>query len=127
MTSICRTHASNVKNWCDGTMALRWCAAGMVEVGKQFRQVNGDMHLLSLRDTLNRVNETVGATVMMRPSTPPDDHRAATEVPRTSRHPRPLHRFRYGRSLPIGAAVLASDLGGAVDATDKVLVARAAA
>ena len=31
MISICRTHASNVKNWRDGQMALRWCAAGMVE------------------------------------------------------------------------------------------------
>src|SRR3954454_6716044 len=30
MISICRTHASNVKNWRDGQMALRWCAAGMV-------------------------------------------------------------------------------------------------
>ena len=28
MISICRTHASNVKNWRDGQMALRWCAAG---------------------------------------------------------------------------------------------------
>jgi putative transposase len=27
MISICRTHASNVKNWRDGQMALRWCAA----------------------------------------------------------------------------------------------------
>ncbi len=61
MISICRTHASNVKNWRDGTMALRWCAAGMVEASKQFRRVNGHMHLRSLRDTLNRVTETVGA------------------------------------------------------------------
>jgi len=30
MISICRTHASNVKRWRDGQMALRWCAAGMV-------------------------------------------------------------------------------------------------
>ena len=52
MISICRTHASNVKNWRDGQMALRWCAAGMVEAGKQFRRVNGHMHLRSLRDTL---------------------------------------------------------------------------
>jgi hypothetical protein len=37
MISICRTHASNVKNWRDGTMALRWCAAGMVEAGKGSR------------------------------------------------------------------------------------------
>ena len=41
MISICRTHASNVKRWRDGQMALRWCAAGMVEAGKQFRRVNG--------------------------------------------------------------------------------------
>ena len=38
MISICRTHASNVKRWRDGTLALRWCAA-MVEAGKQFRRV----------------------------------------------------------------------------------------
>jgi putative transposase len=62
MISICRTHASNVKRWRDGTMALRWCAAGMVEAGKQFRRVNGHMHLRSLRDTLEKVTETVGAT-----------------------------------------------------------------
>jgi putative transposase len=62
MISICRSHASNVKRWRDGQMALRWCAAGMVEAGKQFRRVNGHMHLRSLRDTLERVTETVSAT-----------------------------------------------------------------
>jgi putative transposase len=62
MISICRDHASNVKRWRDGQMALRWCAAGMVEAGKQFRRVNGHLHLRSLRDTLERVTETVGAT-----------------------------------------------------------------
>jgi transposase-like protein len=62
MISICRTHARNVKRWRDGQMALRWCAAGMAEAGKQFRRVNGHMHLRSLRDTLNRVTEPVGAT-----------------------------------------------------------------
>jgi putative transposase len=62
MISICRTHASNVKRWRDGQMALRWCAAGMVEAGKQFRRVNGHLHLRALRDTLNKVTETVGAT-----------------------------------------------------------------
>ena len=30
-------------------MALRWCAAGMVEAGKQFRRVNGYLHLPALR------------------------------------------------------------------------------
>jgi len=62
MISICRTHASNVKRWRDGQMALRWCAAGMVEAGKQFRRVNGHMHLRSLRDPLERVTQPVGAT-----------------------------------------------------------------
>jgi hypothetical protein len=62
MISICRTHASNVKNWRDGTMALRWCAAGMVEAGKQFRRINGHLHLRSLRDTLEKVTAPVGTT-----------------------------------------------------------------
>ena len=53
---------ANVKRWRDGQMALRWCAAGMVEAGKQFRRVNGHMHLRSLRDTLERVTQPVGAT-----------------------------------------------------------------
>jgi transposase-like protein len=63
MISICRSHARNVKRWRDGQMALRWCAAGMVEAGRQFRRVNGHLHLRSLRDTLEKVTETVGATV----------------------------------------------------------------
>jgi transposase-like protein len=62
MISICRTHASNVKRWRDGQMAMRWCAAGMVQAGKQFRRVNGHLHLRSLRDTLNRITEPVGVT-----------------------------------------------------------------
>jgi putative transposase len=61
MIEICRDHSRNVKRWRDGQMALRWCAAGMVEAGKQFRRVNGHLHLKSLRDTLNQVTETVGA------------------------------------------------------------------
>jgi putative transposase len=54
MISICRDHARNVKRWKDGTMALRWCAAGMVEASKQFRRVNGHLHLQTLRDALER-------------------------------------------------------------------------
>jgi hypothetical protein len=41
MISVCREHAANVKRWRDGQMALRWCAAGMIEASKQFRRVNG--------------------------------------------------------------------------------------
>ena len=62
MISICRDHASNVKRWRDGQMALRWCAAGMIEAGKQFRRVNGHLHLQSLRDTLERLTQLVGST-----------------------------------------------------------------
>ena len=60
MISICRDHATNVKHWQNGQMALRWCAAGMVEAGTQFRRVNGHLHLPALHATLERVTtETV--------------------------------------------------------------------
>ncbi len=52
MIGICREHSTNVKRWRDGTMALRWCAAGMVEAGHQFRRVNGHLHLPKLRAAL---------------------------------------------------------------------------
>jgi hypothetical protein len=54
MIEICREHAANVKRWQDGTMALRWCAAGMVEAAKQFRRVNGHLHLPALRVALDQ-------------------------------------------------------------------------
>ena len=53
MISICRDHASNVKRWRDGQMALRWVAAGMSEAATQFRRVNGYLHLPALRATLD--------------------------------------------------------------------------
>jgi transposase-like protein len=63
MISICREHAKNVKRWRDGQMAMRWCAAGMVEASSQFRRVNGHLHLAALRTALERhvATETVGA------------------------------------------------------------------
>lgn len=63
MISICREHAKNVKRWRDGQMALRWCAAGMVEASSQFRRVNGHLHLATLRTSLERhvAAETVDA------------------------------------------------------------------
>jgi putative transposase len=88
MISICRTHATNVKRCRDGTMALRWCAAGMVEAGKQFRRINGHLHLRSLRDTLNQITKPVGATQHNETVDAAYDHRAATEVPRNSGHRR---------------------------------------
>jgi len=55
--------AGELKRWRDGDMAMRWCAAGMVEAGKQFRRVNGHLHLANLRAALEReVTETGGST-----------------------------------------------------------------
>ena len=59
MIEICRDHSSNVKRWRDGQMALRWCAAGMHEAAKQFRRVNGHLHLAALRTALDAHFETV--------------------------------------------------------------------
>ena len=64
MIEICRDHSANVKRWESGTMALRWCAAGLIEAKKQFRRVNGHMHLRALRAALD---EYVGVAV-----TPPN-------------------------------------------------------
>jgi putative transposase len=64
MISVCREHAGNVKHWRDGQMALRWCAAGMIEAGKQFRRVNGHLHVPALRAALEReVAKSVGSVV----------------------------------------------------------------
>lgn len=53
MIEICRDHSANVKRWESGTMALRWCAAGLLEAKKQFRRVNGHLHLRALRAALD--------------------------------------------------------------------------
>src|SRR5205807_6675575 len=52
MIGICREHSKNVKRWRDGAMALRWCAAGLLEAGHQFRRVIGQLHLPQLRAAL---------------------------------------------------------------------------
>ncbi len=63
MTGIRREHSKNLKRWPDAQLALRWCAAGMVQASKQFRRVNGHLHLPALRAALERhvASETVGA------------------------------------------------------------------
>jgi putative transposase len=61
MIEICRDHAANVKRWQDGQMVLRWIAAGMGEAAKQFRRVNGHLHLAALRIALD-------ATITVTPS-----------------------------------------------------------
>lgn len=62
MISIARNHSMNVKNWQNGNMALRWCAAGMIAASKQFRRVNGHLHLPALRVALDEyvATQTVG-------------------------------------------------------------------
>lgn len=52
MIDICKDHARNVKRWRDGQMALRWCAAGMLEAKKQFYRVQGHLHLQALREAI---------------------------------------------------------------------------
>jgi putative transposase len=59
MIAICRDHAANVKRWQDGQMVLRWVAAGMSEATKQFRRVNGYLHLPALRAALEATVTTV--------------------------------------------------------------------
>ena len=55
MIEIGRDHCTDVKRWQDGQMVLRWCAAGMVEASKQFRRINGFMHLPALRKALEKI------------------------------------------------------------------------
>jgi transposase-like protein len=71
MIEICRDHSTNVKRWRDGQMALRWCAAGMLEAKKQFRRVNGHLHLRALRDALD---------AHVRQGVTPDHYAAEKEV-----------------------------------------------
>jgi len=52
MIGVCREHSRNVKRWRDGQMALRWCAAGMLEADHQFRRVSGCFRLPKLRAAL---------------------------------------------------------------------------
>jgi putative transposase len=62
MIEICRDHAANVKRWTDGQMVLRWVAAGMGEARKQFRRVNGYLHLPALRAALDQTMPAVTPT-----------------------------------------------------------------
>jgi len=61
MIEICREHSKNVKRWRGGTMALRWCAAGMLEADHQFRRVSGHLHLPRLRAALEAHFKNVSA------------------------------------------------------------------
>jgi hypothetical protein len=95
MIGICREHSKNVKRWRDGTMALRWCAAGMTEAGKQFRRVNGHLHLPRLRAALEACfTENVSAACEDESATAkPDDQRG--------RHPK-FNETRDNLQWPAG-------------------------
>lgn len=54
MIEIVRDHATRVKRWESGEMALRWAAAGMVAAEAQFRRVNGHAQLPALAAALRR-------------------------------------------------------------------------
>lgn len=54
MIDIVRDRARNVKRWGDGTMRLRWAAAGMLAAEEQFRRVKGYKQLPLLADALRR-------------------------------------------------------------------------
>jgi transposase-like protein len=70
MIEICRDHSTNVKRWRDGQMAMRWCAAGMLEAAKQFRRVKGYRQLPILRAALD-------ATLINSDTPAAYDHQAA--------------------------------------------------
>jgi hypothetical protein len=82
MISICRDHASNVKRWRDG----RWRCAGAPPGWSRPASSSAESTATCTCDPCaTRWNGSPKPSVqpaMMRPSTPPDDHRAAAEVPR---------------------------------------------
>ena len=58
MIEICRDHAANVKRWQDGQMVLGRTAAGIGEAARQFRRVNGFLHLPAVRVVLDQTIAT---------------------------------------------------------------------
>lgn len=63
MISIARTTTRNVKNWRDGAMRRRWCAAGMLEAEHSFRRIKGHTELAVFTETLRaHINKTNSTT-----------------------------------------------------------------
>jgi putative transposase len=50
------------ERWQNSQMPLRWIAAGMGEAAKQFRRVNGHLHLPALRAALDATITPVTST-----------------------------------------------------------------
>lgn len=65
MISVARTVTGNVKRWRDGTMIVRWTAAGILEAEKQFRRLNAyrDLQLLHIALEAHREQTKVSAVV----------------------------------------------------------------
>jgi putative transposase len=53
MIEICRDHAANARALAGRADGAALVAAGMGEAGKQFRRVNGHLHLPALRAALD--------------------------------------------------------------------------
>jgi hypothetical protein len=88
MISICRDHASNVKRWRDGQVALRWCAVGTIWAGKQFRRASTAISICASCATRWDASPNLSLPpTWMRTSKPPAHHRAAAEVLQDSGRP----------------------------------------
>ena len=71
MIECIRRISSNVKNWQNGDMALRWTAAGMLEAEHQFNRVHGHAQLAELAIEIERqVTQHITTAALPTPSTP---------------------------------------------------------
>ena len=76
-------------------MVLRWIAAGMGQAAKQFRRVNGHLHLPALRVALDQTIAAVTPPRRMPPDHPLDRHQSSTASRTTSqRRPAAGHSNR---------------------------------
>src|SRR5487761_1259635 len=71
MISVARTVTGNVKRWRDGTMIVRWTAAGILEAEKQFRRINGFRDLQLLHIALEAYREPIETAAVVWPSCRP--------------------------------------------------------
>ena len=59
LISIARTTTAHVKNWRDGEMRRRWCAAGMLEGERSFRRIKGHRELPAVTKKIRaHINKT---------------------------------------------------------------------
>jgi hypothetical protein len=61
MIAVCRDHAANARALAGRSDVLRWIAAGMGQAAKQFRRVNGYLHLPALRSALEATSTVTPA------------------------------------------------------------------